>query len=843
MSRRSTVLGLLALLALAGGVAAAPIPFELPLLWPEEQRAFIQDGPALLVADAALAELADRDAIGRERWIADFLADPLPATAANELAIGIERRRDLVRREFLGFLDARAKLLFLHGPPLLRDTIDCTEAFVPMELWTYRQGERPLVLYRPQPGKPWQLWLPYQGKRVLYNPEMEYFLEQWEELKGQIRGGPRIDRMACERAEDVDRVTGVDGLFGFADERPQVADIERWLAPPTDLAAWAAAAAATELAEQPELAVPDLQVFYPDRQGQRMQTRMLLVLPPAARVEPFVQGELRELRLAVEGHLEREGRIFEDFRLRFLVPAPDEPVAIALPFDRLLRPGEEFLVRLRLTDEVSKRTTLVDRGFAVPLLPTPIEEQPVVPDEAIVALAATLQQEGIRGHDSILLIPPAQDVVFGLWRAEALVTGQRIAKVTFLLDGQPVLSRRSPPYTAELRLSAEPREQIVRVEGHDAEGELVGADEVVLNQPHGELRVRIVEPARGRSASGTVPVEVEVVVPEERKIEAVELLVNEDLAVRLETPPWQGSVEVPELEELVYLTAVAILDDGSRAEDVRFLRAPDYVETVDVDLVELYTTVSDRDGRPVQGLERDIFRVLEDGRPQEIIKFERVVDLPLTLGITIDTSGSMYESIGAAQRTAMDFVEQILTPRDRAFAVAFSEKPFLLMGRTSDAGAVAQSLEDLHADGPTALHDAVVTSLYYFRGVRGRRALVLLSDGEDTASSLEFDQALEYARRSGVAIYSIGLRIGRTDVSVRRKLEALSRETGGRTFYISEAEDLAGVYGEIEEELRSQYLIAYSSDQSAESAPEWREVEVEVEGGGLTARTLAGYYP
>jgi VWFA-related protein len=150
----------------------------------------------------------------------------------------------------------------------------------------------------------------------------------------------------------------------------------------------------------------------------------------------------------------------------------------------------------------------------------------------------------------------------------------------------------------------------------------------------------------------------------------------------------------------------------------------------------------------------------------------------------------------------------------------------------------------LQAHGMTALHDALVTSLYYCRAVRGQRALVLLSDGDDTASGIAFRDALEYARRSGVAIYTVGL-AGQLKGPVRGKLDQLAGETGGRSFYIERAEELAGVYAEIEEELRSRYLLAYNSDRPP-GAPDdraFREVEVQVRGRGLKARTLRGYYP
>jgi Ca-activated chloride channel homolog len=234
--------------------------------------------------------------------------------------------------------------------------------------------------------------------------------------------------------------------------------------------------------------------------------------------------------------------------------------------------------------------------------------------------------------------------------------------------------------------------------------------------------------------------------------------------------------------------------------------------------------------------------VFEDGRPQKILKFELVRDLPITVGIMIDTSGSMIESIGEAKRAAIDFLKSIITPKDQAFAVSFSNRPVLVMTRTSDVGAVEKAIDELHAVGNTAIHDALVTSLYYFRGVRGRRALIILSDGEDTSSTIQWKDALDYAKRSGVVIYPIGLNIGMTAISVREKLNNVAQATGGRTFYISKAIELQGVYKQIEQELRSQYLIAYASDAPATSSNQFRAVEVKTK-GKWKARTIAGYYP
>ena len=821
------------------------VPFGLPLLWPEEQRAFLQDGPGLLLGVNQLNDLLDLDLIGREEMIVRYLAeDPDPSTPENELQEGIRRRVALVQQEFSSFYDHRARLLFLHGQPEERHLVDCAETFKPLELWKYPDSPFPLVLYREKPGEYYKLWLPIDSKRRLYNPEMEYWLDQWEELRGRISGGKRFDRTICEDSERVDLATGVDGLFGFLTGRPKNEGLKVFLEPPDDLAAWAKRAAATpEVETKGSLEGIEMEVHFPEKQGLRMTTQAVIRLPADTEVEIFEEGDNREIRLRVEGLLERDGKIFETFRMRFQLPAPEEDSEkpYALLVNRRLRPDQEFLMRLAVIEEVSQKRTLLTHGFVVPKVATKVET-PAVPDEAIVAIGEELGRQRVAGYDSLVLVPPADDVIFGLWRAEALVTGDRIEKVTFSLDGSAQLSRRRPPFTAELRLATYPKEQVVKAEGFDENGDLVASDEIVINQPRGELRVQILEPPRGTPVvAGDVIVKAEVVVPEEMFVTALRFSLNEEEQAVVSKPPWEAVVTVPATGELTYLTVAAELNDGTTAEAVRFFNSPDYIEEVDVNLVELFTTVTERNGRLVRGLEASDFEIWEDGRPQEVAKFELVDDLPLNLGVTIDISGSMFESLGEAQRAATDFLESIITPRDRCFAVAFSDRPSLLMPRTSDVGAVAEALQSLTANGPTALHDAIVTSLYYYRGIRGRRALILLSDGEDTSSTLGFAETLEYAKRSGVSVFAIGLRIGRSDIGIRRKLEKLAEETGGRTFFINQASELFETYEEIEAELRSQYLVAYSSDQEGGEG-EYREVEVKVKGGKLKARTLRGYY-
>ena len=126
--------------------------------------------------------------------------------------------------------------------------------------------------------------------------------------------------------------------------------------------------------------------------------------------------------------------------------------------------------------------------------------------------------------------------------------------------------------------------------------------------------------------------------------------------------------------------------------------------------------------------------------------------------------------------------------------------------------------------------------------MKGKKALVILTDGKDTASKFDFDTMLEYVRKSGIAVYGVGLKISGTDLEVKYKLNKIAQITGGQTFYIDSAKNLENVYRQINEDLRSQYLLTYYSSNT-EGKDKWRKVEVKVEPTHLQARTISGYYP
>ncbi len=501
----------------------------------------------------------------------------------------------------------------------------------------------------------------------------------------------------------------------------------------------------------------------------------------------------------------------------------------------------EYLLALALTELAEKgRPEYADQAVAV-FRDLEYAERSRLASDGGPSIAA---RSRLHAKTSLALVPPRSEIVIGSYRAEVLASGTEIVAVRFLVDGKLQTTQTGSRPWAMLRLARYPTQQVIRVEGLNAEGNVVASDELVLNQQRGDLRLQIDEPPEGIGVQGPVEARVTLVVPEERQVSGVEFRVGEQVQAVLQRPPWHAEIAVPAPEsvgELIYLTVTATLDDGTSAEDVRILTSSGITENVEVDLVELYTTVVDRSNRPVLGLREPDFTVFENGRRQDLAKFELVEDLPLTVGVAIDASGSMEDVLEEAKEAAGQFLTRMMKPSDSCFAVAFDSRPQLLAGRTSDVGDVVDTLGDLRATGRTALHDALMMGLYYFRGVRGRRALVLLSDGADTSSSAAYDDVLEYARYSEIVIYTIGLGISRTEAVLQSKLEELAAETGGRAFFIDAARELRPVYREIEQELRSQYLLAYNSNQEG-AGDAFRPVEVRV-AGGRRARTMSGYYP
>jgi Ca-activated chloride channel family protein len=276
-----------------------------------------------------------------------------------------------------------------------------------------------------------------------------------------------------------------------------------------------------------------------------------------------------------------------------------------------------------------------------------------------------------------------------------------------------------------------------------------------------------------------------------------------------------------------------------------------------VEVVALSVTVLDLQQRLVGDLARQDFAVFEDGVRQDVRYFE-TRDVPLDLAILIDTSVSMEPKLPFVRKAAAGFAT-MLRPTDRASVMAFNDRVQVLTGFTSDAAAITQAIQSTKAAGGTALYNAVFVALRELRkGVHTddtvrRRAIVVLTDGEDTASLLSFDELLAEARRAGVTIYTIGLRTkdptsgyyaSRTRPQFSNAdyaMKALAQETGATVHFPRRPADVAEAYDSIGKELAQQYAIGYVSRNPLQNG-KFRRVLVQVlEHPEMRPRTRPGY--
>ena len=270
-----------------------------------------------------------------------------------------------------------------------------------------------------------------------------------------------------------------------------------------------------------------------------------------------------------------------------------------------------------------------------------------------------------------------------------------------------------------------------------------------------------------------------------------------------------------------------------------------------VAVVSLNVTVSDSQQRFITNLEQGDFSVFEDGAKQDLIYFSKT-HLPMALSLLIDTSASMEERLLVAQDAAVGFAQRV-RPEDLAQVVDFDSRVQVTQGFTSDKAALEKAIRSTSSGGSTSLYNAVYIALKELAKVKvssaddvRRQAIVVLSDGEDTTSLVSFEEVMELAKRSETVIYTIGLQ-PREPSALKGFREAefvlrqFAQETGGRSFFVQKAEELTGVYGQISDELSSQYSMGYAP-KNAKRDGSWRRLMVQVAQSNVTVRTKRGYY-
>lgn len=439
-----------------------------------------------------------------------------------------------------------------------------------------------------------------------------------------------------------------------------------------------------------------------------------------------------------------------------------------------------------------------------------------------------------RRSAAVRLLPPRDSELEGAVRFEALVADVGVDRVSFELDGEAVAERGKRPYSVRLELAGPGTPQTVRAVAYDRAGAVLGADELEVNADRVPFRVRLAS-LTGGAETGSVETEVAVTVPASARLDRVEVYWNEGRVATFREAPYRARFDVG--EEGGYVRAVAHLTDGTWAEDVALVGLGGVESEIDVTLVELYVVVTDRDGGPVSGLEKEDFTVRLGGERRRIERHSFAEDVPLELGLVIDTSESMEGMMQETKQAAAQFLGQTLSPLDRAFLVDFDTLPRLAHPMSSSVMELVGGMSSLQASGATAMFDSIIFSMLEFPPGRGRRALVLLTDGDDYRSRFGPNRCVRLGRDLGVPVYIVSLadpglliggsrRSGRDDLL---ELEAVTGKTGGRLYFVAGFDELRRAYAEIGAELRSQHLLTFYVDGDLSPADRDR-IEVEVAG-------------
>lgn len=756
-----------------------------------------------------------------------------------------EDRLAMARFEFGNTIEDRARILLIHGPPAMRHDPRCESIFVPMEFWVWPylegMGEDVVALFyqRDMLGR-WRMWTTYEGRQSLYN--------QWgaasRDPSGLWISSPNsLDNplYRCPNGDVTMRLLAAVAAWSsdpsYMGAMSHFQTVGRDRGPESTSHRFMEFSALIDDKAEPL----DFEISDESRAARGGLVELSIALDiDAEDLGSNSVGDVDVIQLDVVGELTSAGEVMVD-RFRYLFSVPQAEDRVGLTMERLVRPGD-YNLRVKVEDVHSNHASVSEKVVSVVALNFSQEALDAYVDPAVAAIEAELEATKEAEEQPLLrLVGPEGDAVSGLCRFEAIAR-EEVERVTFMLDSESVLTKNRPPFDIDLDLGPLPKLTTVTVIGFGSDGEEIARDGYTLNVGRERFFVRLVPVSPSEGNGGQVRVAAEVNIPSDGTLERLDLFWNDELLDTIYEPPYETRVVLNTREQFGYLRALATLADGGQAEDLQFVNTPEFGTVVEVTAVELPITVLDRGGKPVEDLSQEDFTVFENKVVQEISHFSLHRDLPVRMGMVIDTSGSMEETLPTVQRVVMGFLRDLLRPRDRAFIETFSDRPDLLAGFTADFTTIENALLALYPDRATAFYDAVVMGLFQFSGVTGRRAMVVLTDGEDTASKNGFDDALGYAQRMGVTIYMIGVDIPSTKVTTRWQINKLAAATGGKSFFVSEKSGLTKIYDEINRELRTQYLIAYTSN-SEDPPDELRKIKVEVNRKGVKVRTITGYYP
>jgi Ca-activated chloride channel family protein len=537
--------------------------------------------------------------------------------------------------------------------------------------------------------------------------------------------------------------------------------------------------------------------------------------------------------LLVNGSVLSGGNVVRNFRY----PVPPDHTADPLVTVQTL-PAGDISIEARLMVPLEEQTPVllgkVTQKFAVAKTNKPFVAGESGTAEAVIAEGVVPEVSG-----AVKILPPRRDIAPNLFIVNVEVQNP-VKKVEFWVEGKKILTRNQAPYRAELDLGKLPKRMEVRAVGYDAQGHYVDEDAFVVNERELPLEVKL---TRTVTPDNVSHLKLSIQNPKNSPLKNVALFAGKNKIFEWSGPPYAVNIPNAKLNGVEFLRASVTDETNYEASDLLFLNGNRYMEEIEVNLVELPVSVTDPAGAPIANLKQSDFQILEDGKPQKMTAFNYASNLPISVGVLVDHSGSMQPRMKATKEAAVEFFHDIMRGGDRAFIGGFAFDTAKLAPFVTDVASLeAQVAAIPDAGGGTSLYDAIVTGLYRFRNLQGRKALIILTDGEDTTSRLSYDDMLTYVRASRVPIYFIGIALGLSDFSGTSKMKAMAAETGGVAYFIRDVKQLKDTYAQLQNDLRTQYLLAYNTE-SARTDTKYRTVEVKVSRPDAKVRTIRGFIP
>ena len=421
-----------------------------------------------------------------------------------------------------------------------------------------------------------------------------------------------------------------------------------------------------------------------------------------------------------------------------------------------------------------------------------------------------------------------------------VVATEPVERLVLFINGVQHSEASGRAMTSQVNVGLYIRRLRMRAVGYDAEGKIVGEDEMVVNDPRPPFRVRLQGPSEWPE-SGNVELHANVMRPSEVTIGGVDFYVGEEKIATDAMPPYSAAVDATKFPGAIYARVVARANE-QEANDVFFFGDRAHATT---EVTVHQVPVSVAGGKAP--LRAEAITLVDNGTPRAIDGLVAANDLPLHVILLIDYSESMLEELPVVKAAARQFARSLLRPQDRLAVVGFNQSTFWLTGYTNDWNSVAQAVDSVKPIGETHLYDSVIEMLYELQKTPGRHALVVLTDGVDQGSRFKLDHLVHYARYAGVPVYPIvknkrlstwmKLGVGRLEA---KRLDRIADETGATYFIIQSERELANVYGRIAAELRQQYQLIFHSEASLPD--QWRSLKIEST-AGHQLRVPRGYFP